>query len=497
MTGALVLAGGRMPGEVAPIDVTIVDGAIVAIEPAGRGESPHRGERIELDGRWILPGLWTTTCTLVNGPPHPAASTSPRLVRPPRPRPSSRRPSGRTRTAAGGADGRVTPLVGVGFRDGLWPDEPTAALLDAVTGPHPVVLISADLHCCWLNSAALAQSGLAGHPTGLLREEEAFAVHRTLDEVPAEVVDRWALDAAHAAAARGVVGIVDLEMAWNHGVWTRRLAAGHDLLRVEFGVYPQYLERAIAEGLRTGTPVSDLVHVGPFKVITDGSLNTRTAYCFDDYPGLEGQPESHGLLTTPPGELRALLTRATAAGFVPAVHAIGDHATRLALDAFDGLGCGGSLEHAQLVSESDFGRFAELGVTASVQPEHAMDDRDVAERYWPGRTDRSFALASLLGEGATLSMGSDAPVAPLDPWVTMAAAIGRARDGREPWHPEQSISAEAALAASTRGRAGIRVGDIADIAVTDLDPLTSPPFALRTMPVALTLLAGRPTHRTL
>lgn len=497
MTGALVLAGGRMPGEVAPIDVTIVDGAIVAIEPAGRGESPHRCERIELDGRWILPGLWDNHVHFSQW-----AAASRRLDV------SAARSAAETaaivaatlrsnENGGGGADGRVTPLVGVGFRDGLWPDEPTTALLDAVTGPHPVVLISADLHCCWLNSAALARSGLAGHPTGLLREEEAFAVHRTLDEVPAEVVDGWALDAAHAAAARGVVGIVDLEMAWNHGVWTRRLAAGHDLLRVEFGVYPQYLERAIAEGLRTGTPVSDLVHVGPFKVITDGSLNTRTAYCFDDYPGLEGQPESHGLLTTPPGELRALLTRATAAGFVPAVHAIGDHATRLALDAFDGLGCGGSLEHAQLVSESDFGRFAELGVTASVQPEHAMDDRDVAERYWPGRTDRSFALASLLGEGATLSMGSDAPVAPLDPWVTMAAAIGRARDGREPWHPEQSISAEAALAASTRGRAGIRVGDIADIAVTDLDPLTSPPFALRTMPVALTLLAGRPTHRTL
>jgi len=495
----LVLAGGRMPGSADPVDVTIVDGVVAAIDPAGSGDAAPSGERIELDGRWILPGLWdnhvhftqwAATSRRLDVSAARSAAEAARLV-------AEALRAASSPGAAPSGSGAAATLVGVGFRDGLWPDEPTAALLDAVTGLHPVVLISGDLHCCWLNSAALAQNGLAGHPTGLLREEEAFAVHRALDEVPAEVVDGWALEAARAAAARGVVGIVDLEMAWNHEVWTRRLAAGHDLLRVEFGVYPHHLDRAIDEGLRTGTPLGDLVRVGPAKVITDGSLNTRTAFCFDEYPGLEGQPGSHGMLTTPPDELHALLTRAVAAGFVPAVHAIGDHANRLALDAFEELGCGGTLEHAQLVSESDFARFAPLGVTASVQPEHAMDDRDVAERYWSGRTGRSFALASLLAAGATLSMGSDAPVAPLDPWVTMAAAIGRTRGGREPWHPEQSISAEAALAASTRGRTSIRVGDVADIAVTDLDPLTTAPDALRTIPVALTLLAGRPTHRTL
>ncbi len=543
-----MLTGGRIPGTADPVDVTIIDGVVAAIEPSGRGGGSLQGERIELEGRWIIPGLWDNhvhftqwaaasrrldvsaarsaadaaaivAAALRRGSPgavtaenEAGSSTSgfsadpPRTDAPVAPLPGAGARSGLSSTSetvedhrvAGGADVRVAPLVGVGFRDGLWPDEPTAALLDAVTGPHPVVLISGDLHCCWLNSAALAQNGLAGHPTGVLREEEAFAVHRSLDEVPAEVVDGWAREAARAAAGRGVVGVVDLEMAWNHEVWSRRLAAGHDLLRVEFGVYPQHLDRALAEGLRTGVPLGDgLVHVGPFKVITDGSLNTRSAYCFDEYPGLEGQPGSRGLLTIPPEELRALLSRAVAAGFVPAVHAIGDHANRLALDAFEHLGCAGSLEHAQLVAESDFDRFAALGVTASVQPEHAMDDRDVAERYWPGRTDRSFALARLLAAGAILSMGSDAPVAPLDPWITMAAAIGRTRDGREPWHPEQSIPAEEALSASTRGRTSIRVGDVADLAVTDLDPLVTPPDALRTMPVALTLLAGRPTHRTL
>ncbi|MCS5718683.1 amidohydrolase family protein [Herbiconiux sp. CPCC 205763] len=520
-----------MPGETEPVDVTIADGRVMAVVPAGRGDfgrtstgaSPVEAslsstfarndsasaERIDLEGRWVIPGLWDnhvhfSAWAAVSRRLDVSAARSAAeviaLVRDAmdgRPRATDGVPTGGA--AVGGG-----VLVGFGFRDGLWADEPTAAGLDAVSGGRPVVLVSGDLHCCWLNSAALTRFGRAGHPTGVLREDDAFAVQRALDDVPTATIDAWALDAARAAAARGVVGVVDLEMAWNHDVWRRRAAAGHDLLRVEFGIYPQHLDRAIAAGLRTGDVVDGgIVRVGPFKVITDGSLNTRTAYCFDEYPGLEGRPDSRGLLTVPPAELEALLARATAAGLMPAVHAIGDHANTLVLDAFERIGCSGSLEHAQLLALADIPRFAALGVVASVQPEHAMDDRDVADRFWAGRTGRSFALASLLEAGAALALGSDAPVAPLDPWVTMAAAVGRTRDGREPWHPEQRISAAAALAASTRAGTRIRVGAPADLAVTDLDPLvpsddpTAAADRLRTIPVALTLLAGRATHRTL
>lgn len=512
MTGDLLLAGGRLPGSTsegrfsdggAAVDIVIADGEIAVITPAGDG-TPKGFERVELDGRWVVPGLWdnhvhftswAAVAQRLDVAAARSAAEAATLV-------GEAERSEAARGAAGGGDGAESehPLVGIGFRDALWPDEPSAALLDAVSGSRPVVLISADLHCCWLNTAALRRFGLEGERTGVLREEPAFAVQRALGELPDALTDAWALDAARAAAARGVVGVVDLEMTWNAETWARRAANGHDLLRVEFGVYPQHLERAIAEGLRTGEPLSGtggLVHVGPFKVITDGSLNTRTAYCFDEYPGLEGQPGAHGLLTVPPDELSALLHRAREAGLAPAVHAIGDHANRLALDAFEALGAGGSLEHAQLLDEADIARFARLGVIASVQPEHAMDDRDVAERYWAGRTGRAFALGSLQAAGATLALGSDAPVAPLDPWVTMSAAVGRTRDGREPWHPEQRIPATAALVASTRGRASVRTGQPADLAVVESDPLTAAPDALRTMPVALTLLGGRATHRTL
>jgi predicted amidohydrolase YtcJ len=189
------------------------------------------------------------------------------------------------------------------------------------------------------------------------------------------------------------------------------------------------------------------------------------------------------------------MRQAAAAGIEPDVHAIGDHANTLVLDAFEAVRTGGRLEHAQLLATSDYPRFAELGVVASVQPEHAMDDRDVADHYWAGRTDRAFALRSLLDAGAELSFGSDAPVAPLDPWITMAAAVGRSRDGREPWHPEQRITNAEALAASTRST--VAVGQVADLVVTELDPLAVDHEHLRSMPVAATLLAGDFTYNGL
>jgi predicted amidohydrolase YtcJ len=346
----------------------------------------------------------------------------------------------------------------------------------------------------------LAQHGRSDHPTGLLREDDCFAVTRTLGDVETITLDGWVHDTARAAAARGVVGVVDLEMAWNVDDWTRRIRSGTTELRVRFGVYPQHLDRAIDAGLVTGALIAGthgLLQVGPFKVITDGSLNTRTAYCFDEYPGLEGQRNSRGLLTVAYDDLVPLLRKATQAGFVPAVHAIGDHANRLALDAFERLGVGGSIEHAQLVDDADFERFARLGVVAGVQPEHAMDDRDVADRYWVGRTGRAFALASLLAAGAELALGSDAPVAPLDPWVTIAAAVARTGDDRAPWHPEQAISVADALVASADGRRSLAPGGPADIAVLDVDPLAAGTEQLRRMPVAATLLAGRFTHNAL
>ena len=489
------LSNARIVGsDGALVDIEIEDARIAAIHPAGSAVSS--GERTELDARWVLPGLWD----------HHVHFSQVALA--------SRRLDLTTSTSAAGVVdlvngyvrevGPTVPesetLVGTGFRDAMWPDTADLASFDLASGTRSVVLIGADLHCVWLNSAALARFGYRGHPTGMLREEDAFAVSAALG-ADDYLLDAWARNAADAAAARGVVGVVDFEMAWNLSVWQRRAQAGSTSLRVRFGIYPTDLERALAERLSTGHIVPHthgLVEVGSLKVITDGSLNTRTAYCDDAYNGLPGHTDAHGVLTVPQDELIGLMRRATAGGLDSAIHAIGDRANALALDAFAATGASGSIEHAQLLRDADVARFAALGVTASVQPEHAMDDRDAAEMLWPGRTRRAFVLRSLLDAGATLALGSDAPVAPLDPWVALSAAVGRSRDDRAPWHPEQSITVPEALAASTRTpNDRVAVSARADLAIVDVNPLTSTPDQLRRMPVAATLLNGRFTHSVL
>ncbi|MFF2031700.1 amidohydrolase [Arthrobacter sp. NPDC058192] len=499
----LVLASTRQPGAEVCSDIHIRDGVVAAIIPsqhkrlAGVGRGAARV--VNLDGRYAIPGLWDehvhmTQWALASNRVDLAGANSARaaaavvgsyLAGTVAPADAS--------SAAHTASGAAPTLVGVGFRDAVWPDLPGLELLDGVTQGHPTALISHDLHCVWLNSAAAARYGVPVDRSGLLREEPAFELTRELGRLPDTLVDPWVKKAAGAAAARGVVGIVDFEMTWNRDEWLRRIAGGFDALRIEAGVYPQDLDRAVAEGLRTGLPVDGgggLLTVGPLKVLIDGALNTRTAYCIDPYP--DG---GHGLLTVSGPELLELLVRARQAGFVPAVHAIGDAANRVALDAFEAAGIGGRVEHAQFVRNEDFVRFGRLGVTASVQPAHALDDRDAAEANWAGRTDRSFPLRSLVAGGARLALGSDAPVAPLDPWTAMSAATARARqDGRGPWHSEQALTRQEALTASTRGRGRLRVGDPADIAVLDGDPLAVSDADFAAMPVAATLVAGRFTH---
>ena len=464
----MLLRNGRVGGAL--VDIRVDAGVITEIAPGLAGEGT------DLEGAHVVPGLWDEHVHFsqwaLNQTRLDVSAAS-----------SARETAALVGTAIGGAP----RLVGYGFRDGLWPDAPNLADLDAVSENRPVVLISGDLHAVWLNSAALAEYGHAGHPTGLLREEPAFDVTRRVAQVPAAELDAAVIAAGVEAAKRGVVGVVDLEMDWQLDVWRRRRAGGFDTQRVQFGIYRQHLDRAIELGLRTGQPIDELLTVGRFKILTDGSLNTRTAYCAHNYPGTH----ERGLLEVPLDELVGLVAHAWSNGIEPSIHAIGDAANSVALDAFEAVGCPGRIEHAQLVAAEDFARFAALGVVASIQPEHAMDDRDVADHYWADRADRAYAWRSLLECGAELALGSDAPVAPIDPWVTMAAAVFRSRDAREPWHAEQRIPFEAALAGSTRST--VAVGQPADLVVVPTDPSVSDADALRTTRVLLTMRAGRVT----
>ncbi len=490
------VGGGPVAGPQGPVDVFVRAGVVTQVGPglaAPPGVDVH-----DAAGRWAVPGLWDAHVHLVQW-----ATNAGRLdlsgTR------SVEEVLDRVRAHLRGGAAAGSGLVhGFGHRPATWAAQPTVAALDAVTGGRPTVLVSADVHSGWLNTAALDQLGL-GRRDGPVIEDEWFAVCARLGTWPAlaEVAERSVPAAVRAAAGRGVVGVVDMEFAPNVTRWPERVARGVDQLRVRTATYLDGLDAVRAAGLRTGQRLPGgrgLLTMGPLKVIADGSLNTRTACCAEPYADADQLAEPRGRLNVTPDALVALLRRARDAGLGAAVHAIGDAAVTVAVDAFGAAGAAGSIEHAQLVRLADLPRMRALGLTVSVQPAHLLDDRDVAEQCWPDRTGRCFALRAMLGAGLRLVLGSDAPVAPLDPWLAMAAAVHRSGDERAPWHPEQQLTPAEALAASTDGQPTVGVGSLADLALLDADPLAPAGSAreaaagLRRMHVAATFVAGRPTH---
>jgi predicted amidohydrolase YtcJ len=470
------------------VDVRVQDGLVVEVgrdldRPAG---VPERAA----EGRWLIPGLWDQHVHLVQW-----AMTSGRLDL------SSARSA---REALGLVTARLRerpdePVVGWGHRSLTWPHPPTVAELDLVSGDRPVVLISGDGHHAWLSSAALDAMGLPARD-GVVAETEWFGAYPRLaalggtDDGSPAALDRT----MRAAAALGVVGVVDLEFAMPVDGWAAR---GPAVLRVRGATYPETLEDYLAAGLCTGAvlPGCDpLMTMGPLKIISDGSLNTRTAWCCAPYADEDGS----GAANLTPAELRRLLSRADAHGLEVATHAIGDAAVHEALAAYAEVEARGSIEHAQLMTRADVARLAGLGLRASVQPAHLLDDRDVTERCWPDRADRCFMFRSMLDAGVELALGSDAPVSRLDPWLAIAAAVHRSADDRPAWHPEQALTPREALAASVDGVGTVHAGAPADLVLLDADPLdpsgtpAEQASRLRSMPVATTWIAGNLVHDT-
>ena len=208
-----------------------------------------------------------------------------------------------------------------------------------------------------------------------------------------------------------------------------------------------------------------LVTVGPFKIFADGALNTRTAWCFEPYP----QTHDFGHSAHPRGDLARVVADARDHGFDVALHAIGDRAVAEALDAFEQTGARGSIEHAQLVRDEDLLRFAALGIAAGIHPEHALDDREVTDALWVGRTERAFPYGALAAAGVVLRLGSDAPVSALDPWLGISAAVHRTRDNQSPWEPSNALTIDQAMRSSWAFPA-VRDGVPADLVALDFDP---------------------------
>jgi predicted amidohydrolase YtcJ len=168
-----------------------------------------------------------------------------------------------------------------------------------------------------------------------------------------------------------------------------------------------------------------------------------------------------------------LLRLATDHGVTAALHAIGDKANTVVIDTFEKVGVAGRIEHAQMVLPDDVARMAKLGLTASIQPTHAVDDRDVADKLWGDRVSYAYPMKSFLDAGVKVILGSDAPVAALDPWHTIEMATARTADGRPAWHGEEALTRNQAVKASARTT--IDVGQPADLIFVGPDGVI--PFA--------------------
>lgn len=383
-------------------------------------------------------------------------------------------------------------LTGGRFDKNKWGRWPTAADLDRVTGDRPTIMRSRDGHSRWLNTAALRAAKIgtdtvapeggaifrdaAGSPTGVLQERANELADRAVPPATEADCDAATMRAQDEALKRGVTGVETLEQASSYAALRRAREHGELKVRALMGIphrslalslpttgtppqirdtSPFDFDAALETGMRTGQG-DEWLQLGHVKFFTDGALGSQTAALEEPYEGTDDR----GILTFDPMELRSDVARAAAGGLAVAIHAIGDRAVRVALDAvaptrITSPALRQRLEHIQLVREEDLGRFGALGVIASMQPIHCTSDRDLADRYWgPKRTARAYPWRTLLERGAVLAFGSDAPVEPIDPLLGIHAAVSRRRPGdRDAWFPAQRLSLDEAIHAYTAGAA--------------------------------------------
>ncbi len=409
----------------------------------------------------------------------------------------------------------------------LWGGElPDRAWIDAVTPDTPVWMSRLDGHMALANTAAMRAAGVgddvkdvpggeivrdaAGRPTGIFKDNAMGLIDRA---APAPTLAQR-LDATVAAmdylAARGVTAVHHM------GTWQDlevfRVAQRRSLLKVRiYACTPLAEWKRLADEVKQRGRGDDWLKIGGLKGYVDGSLGSHTAALLEPF---DDAPNDRGLLVNTTEDLEAWTAAADAAGLQVAVHAIGDRAIRLQLDVFERVAKQNGprdrrfrIEHSQHIAPEDIARFGKLGVIASMQPYHAIDDGRWAERLIGARrSETSYAFRSLLDTDGVLAFGSDWYVAPATPLEGIFAAVTRRTlDGKHPdgWVPAQKISVEEALRAYTSDAAlaafsekslgSLQAGKLADLVVLDRNLLETPGEDLAKAGVVLTMVGGRVT----
>jgi predicted amidohydrolase YtcJ len=410
-----------------------------------------------------------------------------------------------------------------------WPGTPlpTKEMIDAVTPNNPVMINRTDGHMCLANSLTLKLAGITrdttnvhggfivhdekGEPTGILKDASMDAVWNVMPKPDFAEKIAAAKAASEHAAKLGVTSVQDMSAAEDAELYQALADRGELKTRI-YGATPVARWETLAKkGVHAnfGTP---MVRVGLLKGFADGSLGSSTAYMFEPF---SDDPKNSGLLGDqmfPEGIMLKRVQGADAAGLQVAIHAIGDRANSEILDIYKQVEAqNGSrdrrfrIEHAQHLRASDIQRFGKQHVVASMQPYHAIDDgRWCDKRIGPERSKGTYAFRSLLDSDAVLALGTDWTVAPLDPMMTICAAVTRRTlDGQHPngWVPEQKISVEEAVRAYTLGSAyaefqdkvkgTIQAGKYADLVMLDKNIFEINPNDIPTTKVLMTIVDGK------
>lgn len=419
-------------------------------------------------------------------------------------------------------------ILGHGWNHNKWErGYGTAEILDSVTGGRPAYLTAKSLHASWVNRQALNLAGIDNQiqdppdgeiqrdskdkPTGILFESGAMSLVEAV--IPKPTQEEITLSIRSIIPELWKMGIVGLHDFDRFECWQslQHLYQLHDLkLRIRKNIPYDYFDYFIQAGLRTDYG-DDWLQIGSLKLFADGALGPQTAAMIDSYEG----SNNFGKLLLSEDEIFDVGRKAVDNGIALSIHAIGDRANEIVLNAFSRLrGYEKSknlphlqhrIEHVQIINKKDLIRMRELDIIASLQPVHAPSDMYIAEKYLGNQSEKAYAYRSMIDTGVKIVCGSDAPVEPVNPFLGLHAAVTRRTQyglpGSEGWHPEQKISLFEALMGFSHNPAviasrGDHLGKIAegykaDFLVLDQDPFKLDPQIIAKLKPCATFIEGK------
>lgn len=422
-------------------------------------------------------------------------------------------------------------IIGGSWDHQNWGGEfPVASWIDSVTPENPVWLNRLDGHMYLTNSLGMKLAGINkdtpdveggtllrkdGVPTGLFKDNAQSLITAVIPRPSDQQLDQALEAAMDKFASEGISSLVSVTgTGFGDYFDVYQRARERNGLRTRIYAVRELEEwKSLAEFISARGNGDEWLRYGGVKGFMDGSLGSHTAAFFDPY---DDAPEDRGFFVSDMDSIYGWIKSADSAGLQPMIHAIGDSAVHTLLNLTERLIAESGkkdrrlrMEHAQHILPKDYKRFSELGVIASMQPYHAIDDGRWAEQYiGPERIRDTYAFRSLLDAGAMIALGSDWYVAPPSPLLGIyAATTRRTLDGANPegWVPEQKILVEEALYGYTLNAAyatfeedikgSLEEGKLADFVILEKNLFEIDPVDIKDVRVLETVVGGKTTYR--